>query len=117
MSGDGVKRHPLFKPGHFTIHPGVIQGGPSGVAVPFIISQYCTIEYACWFHPDEDVDAVKEELERNWNVAVPLTRGCEPTRRVLSGSFIGRHFRRAWKTPSWELSRTRISWSLVTVRV
>jgi acetylornithine deacetylase len=64
------KRHPLFKPGHFTIHPGVIQGGPSGVAVPFIISQYCTIEYACWFHPDEDVDAVKEEL------GAELERGC-----------------------------------------
>jgi acetylornithine deacetylase len=64
------KRHPLFKPGHFTIHPGVIQGGPFGVLVPFIISQYCTIEYACWFHPEEDVDSVKGEI------ATEIDRAC-----------------------------------------
>lgn len=57
------KRHPLFKPGHFTIHPGVIQGGPSGVLVPFIISEFCTIEYAIWYSPDESAEAVREEIE------------------------------------------------------
>src|SRR5438067_1280885 len=40
------KRHPLFKPGHFVMHPGVIQGGPQGVMVPFIVSEFCTIEYS-----------------------------------------------------------------------
>lgn len=58
-----TKRHSLFKPGHFTIHPGVITGGPYGVLVPFIISQFCTIEYACWFPPDDDPDAIKGEIE------------------------------------------------------
>lgn len=41
----------------------MITGGPHGVAVPFIISEYCTIEYAIWYNPDEDVEAVKEEIE------------------------------------------------------
>ena len=57
-----TKHHDLFKPGHFTIHPGVITGGPHGVLVPFIISQFCTIEYAAWFPPDEDVESIKSEI-------------------------------------------------------
>jgi acetylornithine deacetylase/succinyl-diaminopimelate desuccinylase family protein len=66
------KRHPLFRPGHFTIHPGVISGGPHGVKVPFIISQICTIEYACWYNPDEDVEAVKAELAEQVHRACQL---------------------------------------------
>jgi acetylornithine deacetylase/succinyl-diaminopimelate desuccinylase family protein len=57
------KKHPLFSPGHFTIHPGVIQGGPFGVMVPFIVSEFCTIEYAIWHHPEESAEAVKKEIE------------------------------------------------------
>ena len=57
-----TKAHDLFKPGHFVIHPGVISGGPHGVLVPFIISQFCTIEYAAWFPPDEDVEDIKHEI-------------------------------------------------------
>lgn len=58
-----TKNHPLFKPGHFTLHPGVLTGGPHGVSVPFFISEYCTIEYAIWHHPEEDADDVKSEVE------------------------------------------------------
>ena len=58
-----TKRHHLFNPGHFVLHPGVITGGPHGVMVPFIISEFCTIEYAIWYHPDEDVEDVKREVE------------------------------------------------------
>ena len=58
-----TKKHPLFKPGHFTLHPGVITGAPHGVGVPFFISEFCTIEYAIWHHPDEDVEDVKKEVE------------------------------------------------------
>jgi acetylornithine deacetylase len=58
-----TKRHPLFPPGHFTIHPGVVTGGPKGVLVPFFISEYMTIEYCCWYHPDEDPEDVKREIE------------------------------------------------------
>ena len=57
-----TKKHKLFKPGHFTILPGVISGGPHGVQVPFFISEYCTIEYCIWYHPDEDPEDVKREF-------------------------------------------------------
>ena len=59
------KKHPLFKPGHFTLLPGVISGGPHGVHVPFFISDYCTIEYCIWHHPDEDAECVKEEFSKH----------------------------------------------------
>jgi acetylornithine deacetylase/succinyl-diaminopimelate desuccinylase family protein len=58
-----TKRHPLFAPGHFTIHPGVITGGPHGVLVPFVISEFATIEYCVWYSPDDDPEAVKREIE------------------------------------------------------
>lgn len=58
-----TKKHPLFKPGHFTLLPGVISGAPHGVRVPFFISDFCTIEYCIWYHPDEDPDQVKHEFE------------------------------------------------------
>jgi acetylornithine deacetylase len=58
------KRHPLFAPGHFTIHPGVVTGGPHGVLVPFVISEFMTIEYCIWYSPDDDPEDVKQEIER-----------------------------------------------------
>ncbi len=30
-----AKKHPLFRPGHFTLYPGAINGGPVGIPVPF----------------------------------------------------------------------------------
>ena len=57
-----TKQHPLWRPGQFVIHPGVIDGGPTGARVPFITSDYCTVEYAAWFPPDEGVDRIKAEL-------------------------------------------------------
>ena len=60
-----TKHHPLFAPGHFTIHPGVISGGPHGVLVPFVVSEFTTIEYCVWYHPDEDADAVRREIEEH----------------------------------------------------
>ncbi|QBJ96640.1 ArgE/DapE family deacylase [Rhodococcus sp. ABRD24] len=58
-----TKTHPLFSPGHFTIHPGVVTGGPHGVLVPFILSEYMTIEYCVWYPPQEDPANVKAEIE------------------------------------------------------
>ena len=58
-----TKKHHLFNPGHFTMLPGVIKGAPIGVDVPFIISEYCTIEYAIWYHPDDTEETVKREVE------------------------------------------------------
>ena len=59
------KSHELFAPGHFTIHPGVVIGGPKQVLVPFVVSEYMTIEYACWYHPEEEPEAVKREIEQH----------------------------------------------------
>ncbi len=67
-----TKRHPLFPPGHFTIHPGVVTGGPKGVLVPFFISEFMTFEYCCWYHPDEDPEDVKREIEEHVQRAAQL---------------------------------------------
>jgi acetylornithine deacetylase len=66
------KRHALFPPGHFTIHPGVVTGGPKGVLVPFIVSEFMTIEYCCWYHPDERPEAVRAEIEQHIHRAAQL---------------------------------------------
>ncbi|MFT4009041.1 MAG: ArgE/DapE family deacylase [Nocardioidaceae bacterium] len=58
-----TKTHPLFAPGHFTIHPGVVEGGPFGVLVPFILAEYMTIEYCVWYPPQDDPETVKAEIE------------------------------------------------------
>lgn len=55
-----TKIHPLFSPGHFVIHPGVITGGPSG---PFVISNESRIEYAIWHAPQDSEEEVKREIE------------------------------------------------------
>ena len=66
------KSHPLFPPGHFSLHPGVVTGGPKGVPVPFFISEYMTIEYCCWYPPDEDPEDVKQEIEEHVTRAAKL---------------------------------------------
>lgn len=58
-----TRNHPLFKPGHFTLHPGVIVGGPYGALVPFLTSEFCTIEYAVWYPPQVPVEEIKREIE------------------------------------------------------
>jgi len=59
------KKHPLFRPGHFTLHPGVITGGPYGVMIPFLISQFCTIEYSVWYPPQEREEDIKKEISEH----------------------------------------------------
>lgn len=58
-----TKQHPLFKPGHFVIHPGIIKAGPTGVLVPFIISDYCEIDYCIFYHPKQSYESVKKEVQ------------------------------------------------------
>jgi len=56
-----TKSHPMFtRPGHFTLHPGVITGGPSGA---FVISDESRIEYAIWHSPLDSKEQVKKEVE------------------------------------------------------
>ncbi len=55
-------RHPLFKPGHFTLHPGVIVGGPHGALVPFFSASFCQVEYSILYPPDVDAEAIMAEI-------------------------------------------------------
>ncbi|MHA1238403.1 MAG: M20/M25/M40 family metallo-hydrolase [Candidatus Odinarchaeia archaeon] len=67
-----TKAHPLYtRLGHFTIHPGVITGGPHGA---FVISDKSTIEYAIWSHPQDTFEDVKREVEdciKKWAATDP----------------------------------------------
>lgn len=56
-----TKLHPLFtRPGHFTLHPGVITGGPSGA---FVISDESRLEYSIWHAPQDSEEQVRREVE------------------------------------------------------
>lgn len=48
-----TKRHPLFNPGHFVIHPGVIDGAPYGHRYVAVVPDYCDIDYAILYNPAE----------------------------------------------------------------
>lgn len=58
------KRHPLFEPGHFTIHAGVLVGAPRSGLVPFVIPDSAFIDFMITYHPEEDADAVRDEVEQ-----------------------------------------------------
>jgi acetylornithine deacetylase len=66
------KRHELFPAGFFTLHPGVIIGGPPGPLVPYIVSTYCRIEYIIWYPPQENVAEVKSEIAEYINKTAAL---------------------------------------------
>jgi acetylornithine deacetylase/succinyl-diaminopimelate desuccinylase-like protein len=55
--------HPLFKPGHFSLHPGVIVGGPHGALVPFFSAEFCRIEYSILYPPDVPASRIRHEIE------------------------------------------------------
>jgi acetylornithine deacetylase/succinyl-diaminopimelate desuccinylase family protein len=59
------KRHPLYRPGHFTIMPGILEGGTSGVQFPLFVPEHMRTEYLVWYPPDDDPDAVKHEIEQH----------------------------------------------------
>jgi acetylornithine deacetylase len=58
-----TKKHPLFNPGHFVIHPGVIDGAPSGHRYVAVVPDYCKIDYAVLYNPSETIEQVKAEIE------------------------------------------------------
>jgi acetylornithine deacetylase len=57
-----TKQHPLYAPGHFAIHPGVVAGGPHGVQVPYSVSEFMTTEYLVIHHPEDDPEDVRREI-------------------------------------------------------
>jgi len=58
-----TNRHPLFKPGYFSIQPGVMKAHPYGVEVPFFLADQAVIEYCSYHHPDRSNEEVIEEVE------------------------------------------------------
>ena len=56
------KRHPLYRPGQFTIVPGIIEGGTSGVQFPLFIPERMRTEYLVWYPPDDDPQDVMREI-------------------------------------------------------
>jgi acetylornithine deacetylase/succinyl-diaminopimelate desuccinylase family protein len=57
------KRHPLYRPGQFTIMPGILEAGTSGVQFPLFVPERMRTEYLVWYPPDDDPDEVKAQIE------------------------------------------------------
>jgi acetylornithine deacetylase len=57
------KRHPLYRPGQFTIMPGIVEGGTRGVQFPLFVPEFMRTEYLVWYPPGEDPDATMREIE------------------------------------------------------
>ncbi len=60
-----VKRHPHYRPGQFTIMPGIIEGGTSGVQFPLFVPERMRTEYLIWYPPDDDPQEVMREIEEH----------------------------------------------------
>ncbi|MGJ0205180.1 ArgE/DapE family deacylase [Leucobacter sp. gxy201] len=59
-----TKTHPDYVPGHFSILPGAIKGGPIfGEMVPFQLSEITVIDYLIWYPPQDDPAEVRKEIE------------------------------------------------------
>ena len=67
-----TKRHPLFRPGHFTIQVGVFVGAPRTGLVPFFIPDLTTMDCIVWYHPDDDPESVRAEIERQVSAAADV---------------------------------------------
>lgn len=58
------RRNDLFAPGFFSLLPGVVQGSPPDIAVPFFIPSQMTLDYLAWTPPAEDQGPIQEEIEQ-----------------------------------------------------
>jgi acetylornithine deacetylase/succinyl-diaminopimelate desuccinylase family protein len=59
------KRHPLYRPGQFTIMPGILEAGTTGVQFPLFVPEQMRTEYLIWYPPDDDPDEVKAQIEEH----------------------------------------------------
>jgi acetylornithine deacetylase/succinyl-diaminopimelate desuccinylase family protein len=59
------KRHPLYRPGQFTIMPGILEAGTTGVQFPLFVPEQMRTEYLVWYPPDDDPDQVKAQIEEH----------------------------------------------------
>ena len=67
-----AKRHPLFPPGQFTLHPGLIHGAPTEVEVPFVIPDRARLDYVAKYGPAESSVDVQRDIERQVAAASEL---------------------------------------------
>jgi acetylornithine deacetylase len=58
-----TRRHELFSPGQFVIHPGVVVASPRGQLDPFFIADEARLDYIVIHHPDDAIDDVRAEVE------------------------------------------------------
>jgi acetylornithine deacetylase/succinyl-diaminopimelate desuccinylase family protein len=59
------KCHPLYRPGQFTIMPGILEAGTSGVQFPLFVPERMRTEYLVWYPPDDDPEKVKSQIEEH----------------------------------------------------
>lgn len=59
------KRHRHYRPGQFTIMPGILEAGTSGVQFPLFVPEHMRTEYLVWYPPDDDPDEVKGQIEEH----------------------------------------------------
>jgi acetylornithine deacetylase/succinyl-diaminopimelate desuccinylase family protein len=59
------KRHPLYRPGQFTIMPGILEAGTTGVQFPLFVPEHMRSEYLVWYPPDDDPNEVKAQIEQH----------------------------------------------------
>jgi acetylornithine deacetylase/succinyl-diaminopimelate desuccinylase family protein len=78
-----TKRHPLFPPGKFIIHPGYFHSGPpGGGSGPHFPTETCIIEWIIYHHPHEPAEVTKREIEQyimDWAARDPWLRDHPPT--------------------------------------
>jgi acetylornithine deacetylase len=82
-----TKRHPLFQPGQFSIHPGIFKGAPTEIEVPFVIPDRARIDYIAKYAPGEDANEVRKELERQLNATAELDGWLRRNRPTISWDY------------------------------
>jgi acetylornithine deacetylase len=58
-----TKRHPLFAPGDFCIHPGVFVARPGGIDNPATFAERATLMFSVLHPPQETSQAIRAEVE------------------------------------------------------
>jgi formylaminopyrimidine deformylase len=76
-----TKRHPLFPPGKFVIHPGYFHSAPPGGSGPHFPTETCVIEWIIYHHPDEPAKVTKRAIRQyilDWAAKDPWLRDHPP---------------------------------------
>lgn len=90
-----TKTHPLFPPGHFTCGVNLMIGRPPDPPVPYIVPHECILDAIVIYRPEDDPEAIKQEVEDY------LTRACDldPWLAAHRPQFAWPHHWPAYHTP------------------